>query len=750
MARHRRCLLYRFTGEEAAGNAYHLAATLRASGRVPVVVPLWDDGLHWSDVEQSPLIEGCDLESVPRLSAFAFRRRHGYDLDLIDLSAHNFAIGDIHADTLLTESVWSQKLRGVAATIHRLIGRLNPEAVFVSHGAEVISRIVAAVASRMDCKLLYWESPFFPGYHFVDPVGPHFFRGACRIDTCLAPSRARSDAARDEGRSFVERWRAMRQSKYPQYTAPAERDRLNRWLAMDTRPVVLIAGQLAKDANVVVSLGAFARYEDSVQAAARAVPDGWRTLFKPHPLDPAPERWVDILSDQAWIASDVSLHDIFPVSEAVATHSSNAGLEALMAGCPVIVWGRPVYRAKGVTHDLEVPEDIARVLGSGMPTPPDPERVATLVGQIVGDGLVAHGDGAALARLIEEASVKAAPARLSWYGAPVQQAAAAAHAMERALSETGRVASALDTLPAQQRALFESCAGSDLHRRVHGGPIMPERERIVPDLATAFNTAGWPERVLFDPTDLQQERDPAAALARIEEAVQKRTSVAISLSDATERSWTLQRLTHQDVSDLLQEQGLSAAAFGINAGRLTRFVEGHGVYVLRRGARPISAALIQRLTTTPLPYTLSADLFSYPEPTTSVGEAREIRLAEGRHVVFGAPVILPRGRWMATFRLNAKRTLQERAFARARARVTLDVYKVGDRIVGMADVALPAWRQPSLTFEADGVSDYECRVYAHGPAAAPILRFSGVSLVSVGEAEPLPRDAVASRLWAGG
>src|SRR5262245_13696993 len=470
-----RAILLRFTGKEAAENALNLASTISAAGFDPLVVPIWHDGIQWPQVEQLSLIDGEGLENVERLSAYAFRQRYGYELDLFDLMAHTYAIRDIRSDSLLAESVWCQKLRGVAVRAHDLITRTNPEVIFVTHGAEVISRIVAVVASNLGRKTLYWESPFFRGYHFVDPIGPHFFRNDCRLDVCCAADLRLDGALRTNAISFMESWRQNRLSKYEHSTDIAASTKLKAWRTGRPHPVLFIAGHLAHIGNVAVSLGSHMCYEDSLQSFVLSVPAHWQIVFKPHPKDVSPERWNALLEERAVVAHQVDIHDVFPCVDTVATLSSNVGLEALIVGLPVIVWGQPVYARRGLTHDLTLPEDVSRLLSAGIPPGPDADRVTGLIGRIVYEGLTAHGDGDKLKELISAASSRAPKSRLAWYGKPVQDIALAARNLDRQLYQSSSITRALSLISVADRTTIDRAVGNTLVGHTHGGPVAPVR-----------------------------------------------------------------------------------------------------------------------------------------------------------------------------------------------------------------------------------------------------------------------------------
>lgn len=243
-----RVVIFRVPGAESAANADRLASTAAKAGLDVLIAPYWPDGFECSSAPQSPLLEQ-DIGSADRLSAFAFREAFGFDLDLPDLSAHLFATERLTPDLVLPESIWSQHLRGVAQRAARYLDEAHADLVFVPHGAEVVSRLLAEMTVATRRRLLFWESAFFPGFHYVDPHAPHFFRGECRLDRLSPPEVPIAGVA------FINQWRRERASKYPQNTAPSERLALQQWAAADPRPTVFLAGQIATDANAVVGLG---------------------------------------------------------------------------------------------------------------------------------------------------------------------------------------------------------------------------------------------------------------------------------------------------------------------------------------------------------------------------------------------------------------------------------------------------------------------------------------------------------------
>ncbi|WP_454917635.1 capsular polysaccharide export protein, LipB/KpsS family [Xanthobacter sediminis] len=512
-------------GEESAANAALLARTAGGAGFAPAVVPFWSDAAHAALVaageSAAPVLLDGGFDAAPRLSAFAFRARHGFSPDLIELSAHSLAIGDARIDNLHTESVWNQQLRGAADRAIAVIGALRPDVVFVPHGAEVLSRLLAEASAHLGIPYLYWESPFFPGYHFVDPYAPHFFPGAHRIDRTWSHTwidrtgawPAQEGVAR--AADFIARIRAGRITKYRQESAPEELDALRAWLSERPGPVLFVPGQIAFDASVTASLRDYPDLGSIYRAVFRAVPEGWRVIFKPHPREPDADHAGELPAHVRRVRH-ISIHDIFPLCDVVGLQSSNVGLEALMAGRPVVAWGDPYYGRKGLTFDIADGAQIGQVLAAGPPAPPDPAEVAALVGHVLEQGLVREGDAGALLLRVAEASAAPPGPRLPWYGAPIRRLAAAGRALDAALAGNGGMAAALKAMPRADRMVLEQRFGARALREHDRGPPRLGFDGRVRRLGIVWRFSTRLGGVVrFDALDLQAVHDPEAALGAL-------------------------------------------------------------------------------------------------------------------------------------------------------------------------------------------------------------------------------------------
>jgi len=502
-ARPVRTILFRLPGHESAINAHRLARTATQAGLSVHLSPYWPDGeTAWPD--ETALLE-VDISSAPRLSAFAFEQLHGFQLDLVELSAHLFATEQLTPDLMLPETVWRQRLRGVATTAITLIHESDADIVFVPHGAEVVSRILAEVASRLNKRVLFWESGFFPEHLYLDPQAPHFFRGAAQTD--FYPFR---DAPSDHARAFRDTWRSERRSKYVQ-DASGEAE-LAEWLASDSRPILFLPGQVATDANAVVGLGGFDTLGDLYRAALAAIPDNWRILYKPHPLG-GQSPIIDARMDSGrFLSLNVDIHDALRASDVVLTHSSNVGLEALLLGKPVLCLGRPIYATKGLTIDLDHPRDVTKALEAGAPPCPQDETILGLLDNVLSHALIADGDIETLRQRIAQAKPGSPQtSRLPWYSTTVNALAEAAKSIEVGLRTRGRLDQALAALSPDHLATLASHVDFEaLEAHRFGGPSTPRNHyapRPTPDLDPLLGLSA-----IYSDLRLENLLDPVAAL----------------------------------------------------------------------------------------------------------------------------------------------------------------------------------------------------------------------------------------------
>lgn len=459
----KRALLFRLPGEESASNAHKLAHTGEQAGLSVTMVPYWPDGQDaWHN--QITLLD-ADIGSAPRVSEFALQRHHDLTLDLLELLAHNLATEPITPDLLLPESIWHQRLRGIAVRLIEMFDRVRPDVIFVAHGAEIISRLITEIAAFRDIPALFWESGFFPDHLYVDAQAPHFFRGLCASDTQPASTEITPNT-----HAFIQNWRLARQSKYLQHSAHDAA--FLEWKSRDNRPVLFVAGQVPSDANAVVGLGAYGSLQALYTAALDQLSSGWRILFKPHPKA-APDAITlpGKIGDDLMVA-DIGIHTAIENSDAVLVHSSNAGLEAILRGKPVIMTGQPVYSGYGLTHDLDVGQSLT--LSSDIAAP-STDDVAIVVQHLLAHSLLATGDAQQLRVRLQAAKPPMRQQKLAtYYSQSVQAVIAAARALYTQLQHTPKLDQAFELLSDDHRAvLLQNIPRVALSAHPYAGPCAP-------------------------------------------------------------------------------------------------------------------------------------------------------------------------------------------------------------------------------------------------------------------------------------
>lgn len=131
----------------------------------------------------------------------------------------------------------------------------------------------------------------------------------------------------------------------PEFAGPAPTDRLEKLGLAIQAPrkrvkgqAVLILGQRSGDPTHNLDRAGFQAWAEAVLAVTRSLTDS-KILWRPHPNDVWDIRGADGMSDPR----QESLEEALDRSWLVVTHSSNAGLKALLSGLPVIAEGGPVY-----------------------------------------------------------------------------------------------------------------------------------------------------------------------------------------------------------------------------------------------------------------------------------------------------------------------------------------------------------------------------------------------------------------------
>ncbi len=177
---------------------------------------------------------------------------------------------------------------------------------------------------------------------YFDPTRPS------RLESLISKSPNLPDHALARARRIIQRVIAERVTKYATGAQFAPLD------LPDTRPVLLVPGQVEDDASVVIGSPEVTTNAALLKRVRDANAEAY-ILYKPHPdvlvglrpgLVPDATEWADQIVTDAPMASLLSQVD------AVWTMTSLTGFEALLREVPVTTLGLPFYAGWGLTTDL--------------------------------------------------------------------------------------------------------------------------------------------------------------------------------------------------------------------------------------------------------------------------------------------------------------------------------------------------------------------------------------------------------------
>lgn len=363
------------------------------------------------------------MESAPRLTQRQYVSLCGDDIDFLRIASHEYVSCGYPVDEnyLSPESIYRQKLRGIAHRIEQLLAIWQPDFVLAPQGAHVLSKLVVAKCLKMGIRVAVRESPFFQGYCLIDTGGMHFFSGESEI-ALRWPQFANMPLTADERRSvefFIDRWKTAKCSKYPQ---PDQDEQTKSTLAAiqeargEGRQILFYPGQVSRDASVLYGLGCYRSLDEFEDHLLESLPDDYCLVYKRHPFA-SPSQLCQ--SERVIPCHLASVHDLLLLCDAVAVFSSNVGLEALLFGRPVLCGGRPHYAGKGMTWDIHQKSDLSSHFQSIRMHLFNAELRNRYVHYLINDYLFHESDGQGFARKYQQAceSLPAADRRAPLIGA---------------------------------------------------------------------------------------------------------------------------------------------------------------------------------------------------------------------------------------------------------------------------------------------------------------------------------------------
>ena len=336
------------------------------------------------------------FESITRVERNSYNQAYGKDIDFAKIQAHDVIINNypVGKDWLYLNSPRYQKLYGFSARIENLLTSISPDYVIAPHGSEPISKIIIAKCKKRNIPITLFESPFFPDKILLDPFGMHFFPNMNKIDLDWKRLQHRrlSNTQKERIKTFIERWKRSKISKYPQKSEELK--------SIDKRKKFLfIPGQVPYDANIINCATLFEGIYDMVSFVSKNLPDDWIVIYKPHPKHIKEDQ---IQSRRNLVVTNGNIHDLIEHCNAILTFSSNVGLEGIMHKKPVIVCGRPHYAEKGLTIELNSKTEMQAALERALNFKYNEEERLNFLHYIVFEYLIDATDKTSLIQRIEE------------------------------------------------------------------------------------------------------------------------------------------------------------------------------------------------------------------------------------------------------------------------------------------------------------------------------------------------------------
>lgn len=237
--------------------------------------------------------------------------RAGHACDLTDALRTEFARGEASAGHLL--GICRNRLR-----VEGLLADIGPYSVGIWNGyTGHVANLLRLAAPQHGSKVFYLERSHLAGHVFVDPFGVNGF-SLCRQQVLVNTTHS----------SFSDRRATL--------DRPSSK--------------ILVPLQVAGDTNLVLHGHGYTRPCQLVAEARKLFPQS-QLIVRRHPEE-RPDRQPpdDAFREySAYISTGASLAEDLEEADAVVTVNSTVGLEALVAGVPVIALGAATYTNKGVT-----------------------------------------------------------------------------------------------------------------------------------------------------------------------------------------------------------------------------------------------------------------------------------------------------------------------------------------------------------------------------------------------------------------
>ncbi len=268
------------------------------------------------------------------------------------------------------------------------LDNVKPDMVVVFQGGLFDSRIILECAKQRGLRVISLENCFLPDYAFVDGYSGFIINRHELAER--EPVNYRSHLQLKSGSDIQTIWREQLERKSSEHRTGGV-DISTLGLPSDKK-IILLLGQVANDASIVMDSTIFKTTADFIVEVANIAGRhaDWFLVVRLHPKEawhvdssgrddfPGEYLWDNTLQsinasgvklpDNCLVVSgpDVSTYQLMERSQVGVTINSQAGLEMLLLGKPVVTAGRCFYANKGFTHDVVQRDDLEAALLAAM------------------------------------------------------------------------------------------------------------------------------------------------------------------------------------------------------------------------------------------------------------------------------------------------------------------------------------------------------------------------------------------------
>ena len=264
--------------------------------------------------------------------------------------------------------------------IARILDHWQPQAIVIWGGMFYAERIAAILARRRGIRVIAVENTAFRDRIYMDDAGVTGNRHAAAHCWHWLEARSLTPLERQRLRDYLAQVHAGAASWVP-HSESAGREKICDALKIaPDRRLVLLIGQVAVDSVVLLDSTVFPDMREFIITTA--------DITSAHPechlvvrLHPVEAMWHDNLTLRrldGWTpppncsivhSQQLNTYDLMRESELGITLCSQAGLEMLSMGKPVVTAGRAFYAGKGLTWDVPTRAAYPAVLGEALRNP---------------------------------------------------------------------------------------------------------------------------------------------------------------------------------------------------------------------------------------------------------------------------------------------------------------------------------------------------------------------------------------------